>query len=130
MEPVMPKRELKRIVRQFLKDMNRGISIPLFAELCGISDDTLRDVFLRDKSPMSEMVQRRVDRAYREVRDGKVAVMMNRDQTRFIKFRKVPEPRMHKSTRLTVENGQIRLKVGMRNRLDYSTPNLDEQLGE
>jgi hypothetical protein len=30
---VIPKKELHRIIKQFLNDLNRGISVQLFAEL-------------------------------------------------------------------------------------------------
>ena len=39
----IPKRELLRVIKRFVKDQNRGISVKLFAELCGVDKDHLLD---------------------------------------------------------------------------------------
>ena len=128
MEPVIPRHDLKRIIKRFLADKNRGISIPLFAELCGVSNAILRSVFIREEEPLTEYIQRRVSKGYQTWLRGDVAVMMNRDQTRFVQYRKESKPRMARSMALAVENGQIRLKIGIKNKADYSNLDIDEQL--
>ena len=128
MNPVIPRQELKRIIKRFLADKNRGISIPLFAELCGVSVAILRLVFIYEQEPLTEYIQRRVSKGYQSWLRGEVAVMMNRDQTRFVQYRKQPKPRMARSLGLQVENGQIKLKIGLKNKADYSNPDIDEQL--
>ena len=128
MQPVIPRQELKRTIKRFLSDKNRGISIPLFAELCGVSVAILRLVFLKEEEPLTEYVQRRVSKGYQSWLRGEVAVMMNRDQTRFVQYRKESKPRMARSMGLQVENGQIKLKIGLKNKADYSNLDIDEQL--
>jgi hypothetical protein len=128
MQPVIPRQELKRTIKRFLSDKNRGISIPLFAELCGVSVAILRLVFIKEEEPLTEYVQRRVSKGYQSWLRGEVAVMMNRDQTRFVQYRKESKPRMARSMGLQVENGQIKLKIGLKNKADYSNPDIDEQL--
>jgi len=66
----LPKTELKRQIKRFLLDKDRGISIPLFADLCGLSTAHIRDVFLEECEPLTEMVQMRVNKAYREWKAG------------------------------------------------------------
>lgn len=128
MEKVMSRQEQKVVINKFLLDKNRGISIPLFAELCGLHTDTLREVFIEMNQPLTEYVQRRVSKAYKAWQRGEVAIMQNRDRTKFVQYRKTPKPFMVRSMGLTVDNGQIKLKVGIKNKADYSTPDLDEQL--
>lgn len=128
MQPAIPRQELKRIIKRFLSDKNRGISIPLFAELCGVSVAILRLVFIYEQEPLTEYIQRRVSKGYQSWLRGEVAVMMNRDQTRFVQYRKQPKPRMARSLGLQVENGQIKLKIGLKNKADYSNLDIDEQL--
>jgi len=128
MQPVIPRQELKRTIKRFLSDKNRGISIPLFAELCGVSVAILRLVFIKEEEPLTEYVQRRVSKGYQSWLRGEVAVMMNRDQTRFVQYRKESKPRMARSMGLQVENGQIKLKIGLKNKADYSNLDIDEQL--
>ena len=128
MQPVIPRQDLKRTIKRFLSDKNRGISIPLFAELCGVSVAILRLVFIKEEEPLTEYVQRRVSKGYQSWLRGEVAVMMNRDQTRFVQYRKKPKPRVARFIGLEVQNGQIKLKIGLKNKADYSNLDIDEQL--
>jgi hypothetical protein len=128
MQPVIPRLELKRTINRFLTDKNRGISIPLFAELCGVSVAILRLVFIKEEEPLTEYVQRRVSKGYQSWVRGEVAVMMNRDQTRFVQYRKEAKPKVARSMGLEVQNGQIKLKIGLKNKADYSNLDIDEQL--
>ena len=128
MKPTLSKSELKRIMRRFLSVHTRGISIPLFSDLCGVSVSQLRDVFLREAEPLTEYVQRRVSKAYNEWKDGKVAIMQNRDTSKFVQFRKEAKPAMQRTTGLQVVNGEIKIKLGITKKYDYSISTLDEQL--
>jgi len=120
--------ELLRIIKRFLKDHDRGISINLFADLCGISHTSLKDIFLNETEPLSEYMQRRVNKGYREWMAGEVAIMQNRDNTKFVQYRRDAKPVLQRSTGLQVMNGEIKIKVGVSNKYDYSGLTLDEQL--
>jgi hypothetical protein len=128
MTEVMPKKDLLLVIGKFLRDENRGISIQLFADLCGVNMSHMRDVFIAKCVPLTEAMQRKIDKGYKAVLEGRVAVMENRDGTRYVEYRKTPKPRLTRSTGLQVVDGQIKIKVGIRNRADYSTSTLDEQL--
>jgi hypothetical protein len=128
MKPTIPKAELKIIMRRFLSDHERGISIPLFSDLSGVSISQLRDVFLNDKEPLTEYVQRRVSKAYNEWKNGEVAIMQNRDSSKFVQYRKEARPALEKTNKLEVINGEIKIKLGISKKYDYSGITLDEQL--
>ena len=123
----LPKTELKRQIKRFLLDKDRGISIPLFADLCGLSTAHIRDVFLEECEPLTEMVQMRVNKAYREWKEGNVRVMKRRDNTRYVDSRKEAYNPYMPSNKLVMTREGIKLKVGMANRHDYSDKNLDER---
>ena len=125
----LPRLELMRQVRKFLADKNRGISINLFAELCGLGEQTIKDVFIHQSYPVSEYVQIRTSKGYASWQKGQVAVMQNRDNTRFVSYRKEAKPVMVRTTGLQVVNGEIRIKVGISNKADYSGKTLDETIG-
>ena len=125
---VLPKVELKRIIRKFIQDKDRGISLDLFCEICGISQARLRDVFLNEEEPLTEFMQRRVNKAYFAWLNGEIAIMQNRDRTKFVQYRKEAKPVLERTTGLQVVNGEIKLKLGITNKYDYSQPTLDEQL--
>jgi len=123
----LSKIELKKQIKRFLEDKDRGISQALFAELAGISKGHLLDVFLLDKEPLSETIQRRVNKAYADWKAGKVRVM-RLGTKKWVEYRRVDEPPIFKSTKLVMTNEGFKLHVGLVNRHDYSKPSLDEQM--
>lgn len=124
----MPKKQLLIEVKRFIKDPDRGISLRLFADLCGITKRHLVDVFYYRIHPLTEYIQIRVSKGYLAWKNGEVAIMQNQDKTKFVTYRKVPRQRTTPSAGLQVVNGAIKIKLGVRNLGDYSNPDLDEQL--
>jgi hypothetical protein len=123
----LPKSELKRQIKKFLEDLDRGISIKSFAELCGISAQHLKDVFKYETEPLTENVQIRVNKGYDAWKRGVVKVMKRRDNTRYVDYRKEAYSPYMPSNKLVLTREGIKLKVGMANRHDYSDKNLDER---
>lgn len=128
MYTAMPKKELLRVIKRFLEDKDRGISVALFSELCGLSAGHLNEVFLYENQPLTEMVQRRVTNAYNAWKNGMVAIMKNRDNTKFVDYRREPRPEMIRGYGLTYGPNGLKLNIGIRNRRDYESETLDEQL--
>ena len=85
-------------------------------------------VFIDETEPMTEYVQRRVSKAYQEWIKGEVAIMQNRDTSLFVQYRKEAKPILHKSSKLTLINGEIKINMGIKPKYDYSDLTLDEQL--
>ena len=129
MDPkIYPKGELYRMMDRFHKDPKRVISWHFLAEMTGLSEGHLKDVFVNKKHPLTEMIQIRVSYAMRRIEAGEVQIMQNHDRTRFIQYNKENKPKIVRSNGLRVQNGQIRIKLGLRNANDYSDETFDEQL--
>ena len=128
MNPVIPKRELVRLMKRFQQDKNRGIPLELFCELAGIQHQTFLNAFIWECAPISELTQRKVSKAYQEWRDGQIRVLADRKRKKSIEYRPVPKPLLRRGNTLMVENGRIVLKPGIVNHADYSRPSLTEQL--
>lgn len=126
---ILSKSELKKQIRRFLEDKERGISITLFADLCGIDRSYLIDVFLTNKYELSEYVQTRVNRGYEHWKSGRVRVMKRPDNSRYIDYRREPKPPILPQMGLKMTQEGVKISVGMVNRHDYSQPDLKEQLG-
>ena len=124
----LPREELLRQVKKLLSDPERGISITLFAELCGISDTHLRRVFLDEVDPMTETTQIRVNKGYADWKSGRVKIMKRPDNTRYVDFRREPIPPLKPKICLHRTAEGIKIRVGPVNRHDYSQPDLDEAL--
>lgn len=114
-------------MKRFMSDKDRGISLELFAELAGISKSMLVAVFQQESEPLSEFIQRRVNKAYADWRAGKVRVM-RLNKRKWVEYRKEDKPPIMKSTKLVLTNEGFRINVGLVNRHDYSKPSLDEQM--
>lgn len=124
----LSKRELTKHMQRFNADKDRGISIPLFCELAGISKTLFQQVFIWGEEPLTENVQRRVSKAYQQWRAGNVKVMKRIDRTRYVDYRKESQPVYMPKMGLQVTSEGIKIKVGMTNRHDYSEISLDEAL--
>lgn len=116
------KSELISLMRRFIRNKDRGISIKLFAEAAGLDKRHFLDIFWYRAVPLTEKMQIRVSKAYEAWRDGKLAIMQNRNRTKFVGYRETPQPRVLPTTQLQMINGQIKIKVGMKNIDDYSQP--------
>ena len=120
----LTKIELKRQIKKFLKDPERGISHRLFAQLCGINMDHMRSVFLYETEPLTEMIQIRVNKGYAQWKAGMVRTMKRRDNTTYVDYRKESQPLFVPSMGLQMQNGKIGLRIGLVNRRDYSQRDL------
>ena len=128
MQPTIPKHELKRIMYNFLTDLDRGISVALFADVAGLSPGHIKDVFLYQTEPLTETVQRRVSKAYNAWIRGEIAVMQNRDNSKFVQYRREPKPLFTRSLGLQATADGIKINLGVKPKYDYSRETLDEQL--
>jgi len=125
---ILTKAELYRQMDRYFADKDRTLSLAMFAELAGISESLIKRVFQIKDMPMTEHTQIAVSRALERMTRGDVVMVYNKDKTRFLQYRQVPRPRMGRGVELTVSDGQVRLKPGIRNKSDYSSPSFAEQL--
>ena len=122
---ILTKVELLRQINKFLRDPDRGISQGMFAELCGINKYHMRDVFMYQTEPLTEIMQIRVNKGYDAWKKGLVRTMVRRDRTHFVDYRKEPKPNIAPSMGLKLVGGEFKLRVGMVNRHDYSEHDLN-----
>jgi hypothetical protein len=125
---VLNKAEIYRRMNRFLDDGDKIISVNFFAELCGCSMEAIYKIFKYKTLAMSESMQIRVSKALGRLENGEVRVMRNRDMTRELHYIKKPKPVVDKNCELTFRDGQIGLKIGIKNRGDYSQPTFEEKV--
>lgn len=130
---ILTKSDLLKRFKRFHADKNRGISMNLFAEMCGISAIYLDKVFIHETEPITEVTQIRVSRAMLAHQKGQLRVMENPlSKKRYAEYRPKGEekPRMAKAVSFVIENGKIGLQPRPINRQDFSRPDLDELIGD
>lgn len=126
MYTAMPKAELLKTIKKMMQDGDRGISIRNFAELAGLSERYLWDVFVYETAPMTEITQRRVTNAYNAWKNGYVAIMREKDNRIYPDYRREARPRAYKGMKIDLKNGQIGIKVGVFNRCNYDEMTLED----
>jgi hypothetical protein len=133
MDKALLKSDLRRRMKRFFEDERRGISIDLFADLCGVHPRNLRKIFIEETETLTENVQIRVSRALMAHQRGQLRVMEDPiSKKRHSEYRPRGEekPRMVKAITFKIAGGAIKLSPGVVNRQDYSRPDLDELLGD
>lgn len=119
--------ELKRIIKRFVADKNRGISVRLFCELAGLTTTHLREVFIHERETLTPIMQQRVARAYERFKRGEVKTMTQSNK-RWVEYRDVPQPKLKRETRLVLTPDGFQIRAAVRLRGDYDQPTLEEQL--
>ena len=130
---ILTKSDLLKRFKRFHADKNRGISLALFADMCGITVGHLHQVFITETEPLTEVTQIRVSRAMLAHQKGQLRVMENPlSKKRYAEYRPKGEekPRMAKAVSFVIENGKIGLQPRPINRQDFSRPDLDELIGD
>jgi hypothetical protein len=123
-----PKKELLEWYRRFLADKDRGIGMDLLTDFTGVSRKTFEEVIKRGNRPMQDWLQSSLSKFAHEWEAGMIEVYQRPNRTKAIRYRREPVLDMRPSVGLQVVDGEIRLNVGMRNRAQYMTPTLKEQL--
>lgn len=126
-QTVLTKAELRRIIPRFIADEKRGISLDHFCEMAGMTRTYLYRIFVARDRDLTEIIQRRVSKAYQHWRAGDFVIMQRRDRTLYPDYRRDAKPRLAKGYGIELKDGRIQLKIGIRNRADYD-PTIDEQL--
>ena len=115
-------------MERFIADANRGISLNLFCELCGLTVPTLKNIFVHGTSDLGEVYQIRISKVLQSWERGEIAVMQGRYNTRFAEYRKVARPRLARTWGLKVTSEGLKVDARVRNKADYGEPGLLEQM--
>jgi len=116
----LDKRTLKKELKLFLADKDRGISIKNFCEIAGISERLFLLVVKEGKAPMTESCQRGLNRAYLHWKEGKIRVMKKHTNETYPDYRKEPAPPVIPMNKLVFTNGGFKVQSKPLNRHDYS----------
>jgi len=116
----LTKVQLMREMKLFLADKDRGISIDHFCEIAGLSVWHFREVFLMNTQPLTEYVQRRVNKAYRHWKEGKLRVMKEKSGKRYVDYRKEPQMAMIPTSKLILTDQGFKVQNKPLNRHDYA----------
>jgi len=116
----LTKAQLKKELKLFLADKDRGISIKNFCEIAGISERLFLYMIKEDKVPMTEFSQRGLNRAYEHWKEGKIRVMKKHTNETYPDYRKEPAPPIIPMSKLVFTNEGFKVQNKPVNRHDYA----------
>jgi hypothetical protein len=119
----LDKKTLMQELELFANDKDRGISLDNFCEVAGISSRLFRYVILEKTMPMTELTQRRLNKAYRDWKDGRIKVMKKRNNETYPDYRKEPQVPMLSVSKLVLTNNGFKIQNKPVNRHDYANFN-------
>ena len=93
-----------------------------------MSVNTIKHVFVEKDLPMSTETQIRISRALKRMAAGEVVMVYNKDRTRKLVYRQENKPRIARSMQVDLKGGKLCLKIGLRNKADYSQPTHKEKM--
>ena len=123
-----PKQEIREWFKRFWADRSRGVSAVVLCDFLNIGVTTFGESVLRNKMPMSNAMQATMSKFIHEWEIGRIEATKNRWNGSKLQYRREPKVELAPTVGLRVVDGQIRLKVGLQNRRDYSGTTLKEQL--
>ena len=119
MQP-LTKQQLKKELKLFLDDKDRGISIRNFCEIAGISERLFNYIIKENKLPMTESTQRGLNRAYIHWKEGKIKVMKKRTNETYPDYRKEPVQPLIPMSKLVMTHTGFKVQNKPLNRHDYA----------
>jgi len=115
----LSKQELKKELKRFLMDKDRGISIKNFCELAGISERLFLYVIKEERYPMSEDTQRGLNRAYKHWKQGRIRVMKKHTNETYPDYMKEAVQPLIPTSKLVLTNEGFKVQNKPINRHDY-----------
>jgi AraC-like DNA-binding protein len=125
---VLNKAEIYRRMERYLEEEDRIVSVKFLAELAGLSERLIFGIFVGGTHTMSEETQVRMSRALERLERGDVTVMRNRNRTKYLQYNNTPKPRIVRGYGLQLDGGKISLKIGLKNKANFSNPTFKEQM--
>lgn len=133
MIPVLPQSVLRERFLRFWNDKERGISKSAFAEMCGLSIELLKQVFVDKRLPMTAQTQVAVSKTLREWEEGRFRI--ERQKGRYgekaidvVVWDREPKPTVKRVARLMFTEHGFQVKLVTERRGDYSQPTLKQQM--
>lgn len=124
---MMTRNQIKAALERFCADPGRVISQELLCELAGIDPKTLRNI-RTGAHDMAPTTQVRLERALKAIERGEVKIMERHDRTRYITYRRKPEPAVKRGLSLTMKDGRIAVRAAPVNPNCYTAPTFREEL--
>ena len=128
MDTVLTKLEILRRLDAMRSKRNRGFTMKMFAEFACINYRHMESVTRNQSDTFTELTQRKLSRALLALEAGEAGPRIDILGRKFIGYSKNPKPVLRRSVGLQIGADGFRVKVGLVNKYDFSTPRLDDSV--
>ena len=128
MDTVLTKDEIIRRLDAMRSKRSRGFTMKMFADFACINYRHMEAVCRNRSDTFTELTQRKLSRALLALEAGEAGPRIDILGRKFIGFNKVPKPVLRRSVGLELGADGFRMKVGIVNKYDFSTPRLDDSV--
>ena len=128
MDTVLTKFEIIKRLDAMRSKRNRGFTMKMFADFACINYRHMESVCRNQNDTFTELTQRKLSKALLALEAGEAGPRVDILGRRFIGFTKNPKPVLRRSVGLQITADGFRMKVGIVNKYDFSTPRLDDSV--
>jgi len=128
MDTVLTKSEILRRLDAMRSKRNRGFTMKMFAEFACINYRHMESVCRNQSDTFTELTQRKLSKALLALEAGEAGPRIDILGRKFIGYTKNPKPVLRRSVGLQIGADGFRMKVGIVNKYDFSTPRLDDSV--
>lgn len=128
MDTVLTKSEILRRLDAMRSKRNRGFTMKMFAEFACINYRHMESVCRNQSDTFTELTQRKLSKALLALEAGEAGPRIDILGRKFIGYTKNPKPVLRRSVGLQICADGFRMKVGIVNKYDFSTPRLDDSV--
>jgi len=128
MDTVLSKEEIFRRIKIMRTNRKRGFSMRQFAQFAAIEYRHFESVIRDRKDTFTELTQRKLSKALMSLEKGEAGPRVDILGKKFIGYHSKPKPVLKRTVGLEIGESGFKLKVGLRNKYDFSTPRLDDAM--
>ena len=128
MDTVLTKQEIIRRLGTMRSNRKRGFTMRMFAEFACIGYRHMEAITRDGDSNFTELTQRKLSKALLALERGDAGPRIDILGRKFIDYHPKSKPVLRRSMGLEITSDGIKMKVGIKNKYDFSQPRLDDSL--
>ncbi len=128
MDTVLTKEEIFRRIATMRANRKRGFTMRQFADFAAIEYRHFESVIRDRRDTFTLLTQRKLSKALLSLEKGEAGPRIDILGRKFIGYHPKPKPPLRRSVTLEIDGSGFKLKVGLKNKYDFSKPRLDDAI--
>lgn len=128
MDTVLTKQEIIRRLNTMRSNRKRGFTMIMFANFACIGYRHMEAITRDGDSTFTELTQRKLSKAILALENGEAGPRVDILGRKFLDYHPKAKPVLRRSIGLEITPEGFKMKVGIKNKYDFSKPRLDDAL--